>query len=78
MILFFIYYSNINTFINLIIFYIYFSILCKIMVGIDDFSIFLKIFYAKFKYLGINIESMIIRTRRQRRNNGKTKEKQED
>lgn len=63
MILFFVYYSNINTFKKLIIFYIYFFFLCKIMVRFEEFSIFLRIFYTKFKYLGINIESMIISTK---------------
>lgn len=47
------------------------------MVSFEDFSISLKIFYAKFKYSGINIGSMIIRTKIRRRQNGKTKEKQE-
>lgn len=59
MILFFVYYSNINTFKKLIIFYIYFYLLCKIMVSFEDFSISLEIFYAKFKYSGINIESTL-------------------
>ena len=77
MILFLVYYSNINTFKKLIIFYIYFYLLCKIMVSFEDFSISLKIFYAKFKFSGINIGSMIIRTKIRRRQNGKTKEKQE-
>lgn len=57
MILFFVYSSNINTFIKLIIFYIYFPILCIILVSFEDFPIYLKIFYAKFKFLGINIGS---------------------
>lgn len=33
------------------------------MVRFEEFSIFLRIFYTKFKYLGINIESMIISTK---------------